>query len=491
MYLDHFGLSQPPFKNTPNTGFFYTGGNRGAILDALLYAIIHGEGIVKVTGEIGSGKTMLCRMLESMLPENVEAIYLANPSLNRDEVFHAIGAELDLAAEGKRAGEILRLIQDDLIEKHAAGKQVVLLVEEAQAMPLDTLEEIRLLSNLETAHHKLLQIVLFGQPELDENLNLPRMRQLKERITHGFKVPPLDQKDIPEYLMFRMRAAGYHGPDIFSAGAIRLIISASRGITRRINVLADKALLAAFAENTHDILPRHVKAAIEDSEFAAPPRVLPLKQIGFAAALTVLGIALDAGWLRLAGLPPKTDTPTQTIKTAQTAPVPAVQPSSQAARAPVPVEPASAPTADAKQTQQQNRLAENPPTPTPSPAHDPLQQRLAATRSWLAGEDGTHVTIQLMLLTDTAPPRWKNILSKLDREFGLTQIYVFPTHITADHQFGITFGNFSSRKQALAALARLPADYLRNRPILRTVKGIRDETSGLKPPLRAPTDNPG
>lgn len=455
MYLDHFGLNQSPFKITPNTEFFYTGGNRGAILDALLYAIIHGEGIVKVTGEIGSGKTMLCRMLESMLPDNVEAIYLANPSLNRDEVFHAIAGELGLATEGKRGGEIMRLMQNCLIEKHAAGKQVVLLVEEAQAMPLDTLEEIRLLSNLETAHHKLLQIVLFGQLELDENLALPQMRQLKERITHGFKVPPLDQKDIPEYLMFRMRAAGYHGPDTFSAGAIKLITAASRGITRRINVLADKALLAAFSENTHNILPRHVKAAIEDSEFAVPRHGLALKQIGFAAALLVLGIALGAGWQHLAH---------PLLKAGMAAPA---------------VQAAPAPTADAEQAPQQNSPAENPPTPVsaPSPAHNPLQQRLDATQSWLAGEDGARFTVQLMLLTETGTEsRLGSVLSRLDREIGLTQIYVYPTRITADHQFGITFGNFSSREHALASIDNLPPGYKKaNYPKLRTVKGIRDE----------------
>ena len=469
MYLDHFGLNQSPFKITPNTEFFYTGGNRGAILDALLYAIIHGEGIVKVTGEIGSGKTMLCRMLESMLPDNVEAIYLANPSLNRDEVFHAIAGELGLATEGKRGGEIMRLMQNCLIEKHAAGKQVVLLVEEAQAMPLDTLEEIRLLSNLETAHHKLLQIVLFGQLELDDHLNLPQMRQLKERITHGFKVPPLDQKDIPEYLMFRMRAAGYHGPDTFSAGAIKLITAASQGITRRINVLADKALLAAFSENTHNILPKHIKAAIEDSEFAVPPSGLPLKQIGFAAALLVLGIALGAGWQHLAHPLLKAGVAAPVV---QAAPALAVQPPIQEASAP-------APTTDAKQAPQQNSPAENPPTPAsvPSPAHNPLQQRLAATQSWLAGEDGAHFTVQLLLLTDTGTEsRLGSVLSRLDREIGLTQIYVYPTRITADHQFGITFGNFSSREHALASIDNLPPGYKKaNYPKLRTVKGIRDE----------------
>jgi type II secretory pathway predicted ATPase ExeA len=465
MYLDHFGLNQSPFKITPNTEFFYTGGNRGAILDALLYAIIHGEGIVKVTGEIGSGKTMLCRMLESMLPDNVEAIYLANPSLNRDEVFHAIAGELGLATEGKRGGEIMRLMQDYLIEKHAAGKQVVLLVEEAQAMPLDTLEEIRLLSNLETAHHKLLQIVLFGQLELDNHLNLPQMRQLKERITHGFKVPPLDQKDIPEYLMFRMRAAGYHGPDTFSAGAIKLITAASRGITRRINVLADKALLAAFSENTHNILPRHIKAAIEDSEFAVPPSGLPLKQIGFAAALLVLGIALGAGWQNLTGFPHKLETAT-----------PIAPPMAESATQSAPPSAMAQPTIQEKPA----AISTPPPAKQDKPAQSapsPLQQRLAATQSWLAGEDGARFTVQLLLLTDTGTEsRLGSVLSRLDREIGLTQIYVYPTRITADHQFGITFGNFSSREHALASIDNLPPGYKKaNYPKLRTIKGIRDE----------------
>ncbi len=454
MYLDHFGLNQPPFKITPNTGFFFSGGNRGAILDALLYAIIHGEGIVKVTGEIGSGKTMLCRMLESMLPENVEAIYLANPSLNRDEVFHAIGAELSLATEGKRAGEILRLIQDGLIEKHASGRQVVLLVEEAQAMPLDTLEEIRLLSNLETAHHKLLQIVLFGQPELDENLSLPRMRQLKERITHGFKVPPLDQKDIPEYLMFRMRAAGYHGPDIFSAGAIKLIISASKGITRRINVLADKALLAAFSENTHNILPKHVKAAIGDSNFSAPVRALSLKRISFAVALIGFGVALGAGWQQLASAPRKADALVA---------APATQPT------PAPASPIL-PAQQDKQVAAQAQLAKQA-TPTPGL----LQQRLDATKIWLADTEGAHYTIQLMLSNTDAALQMERILDEIRQNIGLRQVYVYPAHIMGKRKFGITFGSFSSRDQALVSIGKLPASYQENRPTLRTIKGIRDE----------------
>jgi type II secretory pathway predicted ATPase ExeA len=191
MYYDHFGLKEPPFKITPNTEVFYTGGNRGAVLDALLYAILNGEGIIKVVGEVGSGKTMLCRMLQTILPDRIESIYLANPSVAPEDVLHAIAFELQLKLP-KNADrlKVMQVLQNHLLARHAAGKQVVIFVEEAQGMPLATLEEIRLLSNLETKHDKLLQIVLFGQPELDENLNQSNIRQLRERITHSFNLMP-------------------------------------------------------------------------------------------------------------------------------------------------------------------------------------------------------------------------------------------------------------------------------------------------------------
>ena len=191
MYYEHFGLNEPPFKITPNTEVFFTGGNRGAVLDAITYAVLNGEGIVKVVGEVGSGKTMLCRMLQTMLPDRIESIYLANPSVAPEDVLHAIAFELQLRLP-KAADrlKVMQTLQTYLLKRHAAGKQVVIFIEEAQGMPLATLEEIRLLSNLETSHDKLLQIVLFGQPELDENLNEVKIRQLRERITHSFHLTP-------------------------------------------------------------------------------------------------------------------------------------------------------------------------------------------------------------------------------------------------------------------------------------------------------------
>ncbi len=268
MYLEHFGLTQAPFKITPHTEFFFSGANRGATLDALIYAICAGDGLVKVTGEVGAGKTMLCRVLSERLPGNVEIIYLAIPSLTRDEILNVIANDLKLKTKGLNTAAVLEKLQEHLIKLHEQGRQVVVLIDEAHAMPLDTLEELRLLSNLETNRDKLLQIVLFGQPELDQNLTKPHMRQVKERITHSFFLRPMPQKDIGEYLNFRLRAAGYHGPDVFGARCVSMITAVSEGLMRRVNILADKTLLAAYADGTHTVQPKHVSAAINDSEFS-------------------------------------------------------------------------------------------------------------------------------------------------------------------------------------------------------------------------------
>jgi len=287
MYLEHFGLNEPPFKITPVTDFFFSGANRGEILDALVYAITDGEGIVKISGEVGSGKTMLCRMLLEKLPTNIKAIYLANPSLSRDELLYAISDRLGLDLEGQRVSVILQSLQNDIEAKYAKGERCVVLVDEAHAMPLDTLEELRLLYNLQVGKHKLLQIVLFGQPELDEKLAQSNMRQLKDRIVHHFTILPISQKVIHTYLMFRMRAAGYKGPDNFTPAAEKLIGKASHGLMRRVNILADKALLAAFVENTHTIQEHHVQAAIRDSEMTPMHKWANRRNMGAAIGVAV------------------------------------------------------------------------------------------------------------------------------------------------------------------------------------------------------------
>jgi MSHA biogenesis protein MshM len=265
MYLNHFGLAEHPFRITPHTAYFFGGGQRGATLQALLFAAEHDEGIVCVTGEVGVGKTMLCRMAIERLSTSVKTIYFANPSLSPDALQQVIAHELGITACDQAM--LMRHIEDALIERYAQHERVVLIVDEAHAMPTASLEQLRLLSNLESDAHKLIQIVLFGQDELLETLNTHALRSLRERITHRFVLRPLSRSEIRDYLRWRLSAAGYKGPDLFTGSALQRLARASAGLTRRINILADKTLMAAFAENTRNITSAHVKRAISDAAY--------------------------------------------------------------------------------------------------------------------------------------------------------------------------------------------------------------------------------
>jgi type II secretory pathway predicted ATPase ExeA len=391
MYLEHFGLKEAPFRITPHTDFFFQGANRGATLEALLYTITNDEGIVKVSGEVGSGKTMLCRVLMERLPSAVETIYLANPSLSRDEILFAIGDELKLQLEKDRPTRVLRELQDHLLRLYAEGRRVVVLIDEAHAMPDETLEEIRLLSNLESSRHKLLQIVLFGQPELDEHLDTAGMRQLKERVTQSFRLEPLVRSDIESYVDFRMRAAGYRGPKVFTRGAIKLIARASQGLTRRVNILADKALLAAFAAGTYAVTAAEVNRAVRDSEFYRPRTGAQKIRIGAAA----LAAGLVLGWgthvlLSSDTAPPRGSSAVEHATIARTDPSAAaaavVLPAAAPSRA---TTPDSAPVAAAA-------AAETQPRKPIAPAKGELaRQRFEATQEWLRSAPGDRYAIQL------------------------------------------------------------------------------------------------
>ncbi len=296
MYCQHFGFHKSPFKITPDPELFFPGGNRGAVLDALIYALSRGEGIVKVVGEVGSGKTMLCRMLAREIPANCEMIYLANPNLGPDEILPAIAYELKLKLPpGATKPMVMHALHDYLLAKHADNRRVVMFVEEAQGMPLATLEELRLLSNLETAQDKLLQIVLFGQPELDTKLAQHEIRQLNERITYRFRLAPFVADEIRDYLNARLQASGYRGPELFTRRAIRVLARSSQGLLRRINVLADKALLAAYSSGAPRVLPRHVARAAEDSEFSRATRTSRSwwRRAGLTTALLLVS---TGGW---------------------------------------------------------------------------------------------------------------------------------------------------------------------------------------------------
>lgn len=448
MYTEHFGLAQAPFKITPNTAFFFPGGNRGPILDALVYAITQGEGIVKVTGEVGSGKTMLCRMLETSLPDTVDTVYLANPSVAPGEILHAVAFDLHLnvATDATRL-QVMQQLQEHLLQKHAEGRQVVIFVEEAQATPIPTLEEIRLLSNLETEHHKLMQIVLFGQPELDETLADPSIRQLKERITNSFRLDPLNTTDIRAYLNFRMRQAGYKGPDVFTGGAIREITRASLGLTRRINIIADKALLAAYTERSHEITARHILAAAKDAEFIdfVPHKPWGLALLGLA--LVILGIGIGMA-----------------ISQKEALVAPSTKPQTP------PASPGIAPPVPAVPTSGQTNLPAK-----PDAVSDLAGARLAATQAWLAKASPTTLGIHIELLGDLDNSRLENYLTNLAKVVDIQQVFVYRTKAGGKPAYSVVYGSFSSRAAANAALENLPAKLRAQGPYLRSVQGMRAE----------------
>ena len=270
MYEQHFGLRELPFSLTPDTDYFYSYSGHQEALNVLLVALRMGEGFIKVTGEIGTGKTLICRkLLNTLSDEGMVTAYIPNPFLTPTALRYSLAEELAIVFP-RNIGQhrVLKLINEELIRLKGAGKKVVLLLDEAQALPRESLEAIRLLTNLETEKSKLLQVVLFGQPELDEHLDQPSARQLKQRITFSYHLKPLTRAGVVGYLEHRLAVAGYQGTTLFRAKALNLLYSGSGGIPRLINILAHKSLLAAYGEAAEQIAPLHVQRAVVDTEGA-------------------------------------------------------------------------------------------------------------------------------------------------------------------------------------------------------------------------------
>ncbi|QYJ78474.1 ExeA family protein [Shewanella acanthi] len=269
MYLNHFGLSQAPFSLTPNTGFFFGLWPHVEALQVLQTALQTGEGFIKVTGEVGTGKTLICRKLINELPPGFNCAYLPNPYLSPTELRWAVANELGLKYSSDiDQQQLTGLIQQQLLALSAHGHSIVLVLDEAQALPDESLEALRLFTNLETENRKLLQVVLFGQPELDERLKLPSFRQLRQRITFSYNLRPLTWDETDAYICYRLAVAGCAGAPLFSPKLTRKIADASRGIPRLINILSHKALMLSFGEGSSHVNAAHVKGAILDTEDA-------------------------------------------------------------------------------------------------------------------------------------------------------------------------------------------------------------------------------
>jgi MSHA biogenesis protein MshM len=296
MYEAHFGLRELPFSITPDTSFFFSSNQSKAALNVLLLAARNGEGFIKITGEVGTGKTLLCRMLMRKLGPGFRVAYIPNPYLEPISLFLELASELGISVPDSDTPPtqhwLLKQLYERLIALSAEGKRAVVCLDEAQAMPIETLEALRLLTNLETEKRKLLQVIIFGQPELEEKLNHPSVRQLKQRITFDYPLQGLTRDELDYYLHHRLTVAGHSGGRVFSQASIGLLARSTGGSPRLINIVAHKALLSAFGQGRRQISWFDVRAACRDTASVPTPWkrsawvLVPLLLMATAAAFT-------------------------------------------------------------------------------------------------------------------------------------------------------------------------------------------------------------
>ena len=273
MYLYHFGIRELPFTLTPNTQYFFGLPSHKEAIEVLRTALKSGEGFIKVTGEVGTGKTLICRKLLNELDPSFVSAYIPNPYLSPSELRKAVASELNVElSEGGDQQEFSQRIQKRLIEIRKSNRCAVLIIDEAQALPDESIEALRLMTNLETESQKLMQVVLFGQPELNEKIGQAKLRQLRQRITFSYNLQQMDTDQIEQYVRHRMRVAGHSTGEVFEEGVFRALKIASRGTPRVVNILCHKALMLAFGEGTNKVTEKHIQFAAKDTEaaFAIP-----------------------------------------------------------------------------------------------------------------------------------------------------------------------------------------------------------------------------
>ena len=422
MYLDHFGLSEAPFAGTEHSKCFFSGARRGAVLGALLYATRNSHGSIMVIGASGSGKSTACRMMLARLPAEVRAIPLAGP-VTREEILRAV--EHDLSA--------------DL-------RQTLVLIDDAHALPVETLEEAWHLSEASADGRPALQFVLFGQPELHGLLARPELRQFRKSFCHSFTLEPLSPDEIADDLRFRMHAAGYRGPEIFSADAVKLIAGATHGLAGAVNELADKGLHSAFAKNNRRVTKRHIRSALRDSG-SVPDRSSRSRFWRQVAGATLAGSVLV---LALFGVWQKSGPLLSAAPSSMTV-LPVAQP-------PLPVSPKMALPAE---TGKSGKLGAE------------TLARIAATDQWLASVPDNHWFIQLMASDARNAAAIEDFVAAAIRQYGTDQVRVYVAESKGVRRVGIIYGDYPTRGTALSAAHRLPKLLHGIKPYPRKVQWMR------------------
>lgn len=398
MYEKFFGFTERPFQLVPNPAYLFLSKSHEDVLAHLTYAVSQGDGFVEITGEVGTGKTTLCRVFLGNLEEGAEAAYIFNPMLNAVELLKAINQEFGIDAASESAKELIDGLNRFLMEKKRQGKRVLLLIDEAQNLNKDVLEQLRLLSNLETDTSKLLQIILVGQPELREVLDSHELRQLRQRITLSCHLRPLDLNETRDYIRHRIQIAARKPSIKFTQDAFRAIYRYSRGIPRLINIVCDRALLTAYGLDQHKITGRVTAAAIQEISARPGPRVQsawsrwPL----YAAAVLCIGLLAAAPYLDhrfgifspvrrlVAGGAPAADAPPSAAR-----PAPKTTAAPEAKAPPAPQADAGFGQAHLPPALSALEPAGAPATPDPGPAAPPTQPAAPATSTPAGGTPGT------------------------------------------------------------------------------------------------------
>jgi len=298
MYLDHYGFKEKPFTITPNPRFIFLSKNHKEVFAHLLYGVQHHAGFIEITGEIGTGKTTVLRTLLNQLDDAAYRIALIlNPCLSAHELLRAISREYGVGGEESTIGDLLDNLNRFLLEQHRQGRTVVLVIDEAQNLDHRVLEQIRLLSNLETETDKLIQIVLVGQPELGVLLDKPELRQLSQRVTVRYHLKPMDFQDTKLYIKHRLEVAGFLGVAVFAGGAFKKIFAFSAGYPRLINIVCDRALLIGYTEGRRDISAAMIHTAINEirREGRKDRLFRPVRGAAIGAGMLLLGAAFYLG----------------------------------------------------------------------------------------------------------------------------------------------------------------------------------------------------
>lgn len=455
MYNNHFGLTRAPFRITPDSRHFFGGGQRSEILDTLIYAVNESDEILKVIGEIGTGKTLLCRMLQDRLPDTVDVVYLANPGLAPEEIISALALELQLSIAPETPPlHVRQQLENYLLQSCRQGRKIVVLIEETQRMSLDTLEELRLLSNLQTGQSRLLQLILFGQPELNQLLDKYDIRQLKDRIAQSIDLNPLSTAEVRDYVRFRLHGAGYTGHELFTYPAYRQLARSSRGLIRRLHVLADKALLAAYASESDRVHWIHVHRAARDDCSRGRKGSLS----GSLTTGLVAGFSLAVATAQVINRSP--DRPTGEMK--------------------------STPTSISQNIDEIRKAAL---TLKPAAGLPLAAARLRATRDRMPHAQPGGITIQLLLSEDDDLNKIEKILRTRDYANLLPNIYLYRSEVGGRQRWHLLYGIFDGKSDAMDALAALPDKARSQNPYLRSLKAL--QTSNVSMGLDTSADEYG